>query len=251
MKTGYWLPDYKKFLHKLINARKDAGFTQEMAARTLNKPQSFISKSEKGERRVDALELYRFATLYNKNLYYFFQNDQMALSKIIQKARDVLDTHNQNRLPVDLDLIAHENGIKITYEKMSENASALLIFDGSEQAKIVVNQDHHEHRQRFSIAHEMGHFFLDHKLNHHVYEQSFFFRKKGDHDGDDKENNLELEANNFASELLMPSPVLEKCLQQYKKISEEEALTQKLAKKFKVSTIAMQLRLQRYSNQVF
>lgn len=73
MKTGYWLPEYKKFLEKLIQARKEAGFTQVEIAKKLNKHQSFIAKCENGERRVDILELNRFAKFYKKPLEYFLE----------------------------------------------------------------------------------------------------------------------------------------------------------------------------------
>jgi transcriptional regulator with XRE-family HTH domain len=49
--------NYRAFLELLIKARKGAGVTQEQLARRLNRPQSFISKYENGERRVDVIEL--------------------------------------------------------------------------------------------------------------------------------------------------------------------------------------------------
>jgi transcriptional regulator with XRE-family HTH domain len=59
-------------LAKLLRqARKEAGFTQVQAAQRLRKPQSFVSKCESGERRVDALELMAFARVYKKDLSYF------------------------------------------------------------------------------------------------------------------------------------------------------------------------------------
>lgn len=73
MKTGYWLPEYKKFLEKLIQARKEAGLTQVETAILLGKPQSFVVKCERGERRVDILELKRFADIYKKKIDYFLE----------------------------------------------------------------------------------------------------------------------------------------------------------------------------------
>jgi transcriptional regulator with XRE-family HTH domain len=52
--------NYKAFLALLIKARKDAGMTQEQLARRLNRPQSFVSKCENGERRLDVIELLQF-----------------------------------------------------------------------------------------------------------------------------------------------------------------------------------------------
>ncbi len=44
-------------LQTLIGARKAAGINQIELAERLGKPQSFVSKVERGERRVDVVEL--------------------------------------------------------------------------------------------------------------------------------------------------------------------------------------------------
>lgn len=49
--------NYRLFLELLIETRKEAGVTQEQLAKRLNRPQSFVSKCENGERRVDVIEL--------------------------------------------------------------------------------------------------------------------------------------------------------------------------------------------------
>ena len=64
--------EYRKFLKRLQAARLEAGLTQEEVAKLLGKPQSFISKSESGERRVDVVELRHFAEIYQKPVTYFF-----------------------------------------------------------------------------------------------------------------------------------------------------------------------------------
>ena len=61
-------PRYRQFLKKLRAARLEADLTQQDVARALRKPQSFVSKCESGERRVDVVELERFARLYGKGL---------------------------------------------------------------------------------------------------------------------------------------------------------------------------------------
>lgn len=63
--------EYKKVVENLRKAREDAGFRQEDVAQKLGKPQSYISKIERGERRVDVVELKAFARLYKKSLDYF------------------------------------------------------------------------------------------------------------------------------------------------------------------------------------
>ncbi len=45
--------------------------TQTQVASALKRPQSWVSKSERGERRVDVVELAELAKLYGKELDYF------------------------------------------------------------------------------------------------------------------------------------------------------------------------------------
>ncbi len=62
---------YRLFLTRLREARLEAGLTQAEVAATLRRPQSFLSKCESGERRVDVVELMEFARLYGKKLTFF------------------------------------------------------------------------------------------------------------------------------------------------------------------------------------
>jgi helix-turn-helix protein len=64
---------YRRFLRRLKQARQDASLTQVVAAKALRRPQSFVSKCESGERRVDVIELEDFARLYRKNLSFFLR----------------------------------------------------------------------------------------------------------------------------------------------------------------------------------
>lgn len=62
---------YRRFLARLREARRQAGLTQAEAARRLGKPQSFLSKCESGERRVDFIELLAMAELYGVDISFF------------------------------------------------------------------------------------------------------------------------------------------------------------------------------------
>ena len=64
---------YQKFILKLRQARLDADLTQVEAGKRLKKPQAYISKIERAERRVDAVELSELAKAYNKSLDYFIK----------------------------------------------------------------------------------------------------------------------------------------------------------------------------------
>jgi len=64
---------YRLFLEKLRQARLDAGLTQAEAGKLLHRDQTFVSKCESGERRVDFIELREFARIYRKSLDFFEQ----------------------------------------------------------------------------------------------------------------------------------------------------------------------------------
>jgi transcriptional regulator with XRE-family HTH domain len=59
---------YRVFLDRLRRARLDAGLTQVEAAKRLGRPQTWISKCELGERRVDFVEAEDFAAAYGVSL---------------------------------------------------------------------------------------------------------------------------------------------------------------------------------------
>jgi ribosome-binding protein aMBF1 (putative translation factor) len=71
LKDAAYRQQYRSFLERLQQARRDAGLTQSEVARNLRRPQSFISKCESGERRIDVIELQEFARLYAKPLTFF------------------------------------------------------------------------------------------------------------------------------------------------------------------------------------
>lgn len=62
---------YAAFRKRLRAARQSAGLSQEQTARRLDKPQSYVSKCESGERRVDVIELGAFARVYGVALPFF------------------------------------------------------------------------------------------------------------------------------------------------------------------------------------
>lgn len=62
---------YQEFLRRLREARVESGLTQRQVAEKLGEPQSFVSRCESGERRVDIIELADFALIYRKSVDYF------------------------------------------------------------------------------------------------------------------------------------------------------------------------------------
>ena len=69
-----WSEDYKAIKARLKKARLAAGLKQTDAAKLLDRPQSYISDCEKGDKRLDVLELKEFAKLYKKPISYFLKD---------------------------------------------------------------------------------------------------------------------------------------------------------------------------------
>lgn len=65
--------EYKQVVERLKQARLDIGLTQKEVSDKIKKPQSYVSKIEAGEQRLDVLELKLFAKLYSKSLDYFIK----------------------------------------------------------------------------------------------------------------------------------------------------------------------------------
>ena len=63
--------DYKNIIERLKKARIEVGLSQQAVADKLDKPQSYISKIESGERRLDIAEMKRIAEIYKKDISYF------------------------------------------------------------------------------------------------------------------------------------------------------------------------------------
>ncbi len=67
------LAKYQKLTQRLRLARLEANLTQVEAGKKLKKPQAYLSKIERGERGVDAVELGELAEVYKKDLGYFIR----------------------------------------------------------------------------------------------------------------------------------------------------------------------------------
>ncbi|MFH1543168.1 MAG: helix-turn-helix transcriptional regulator [Patescibacteria group bacterium] len=73
MATTIYSKQYKEIAEKLEKTRKEADLTQKQVAQYLKKPQSYISKVEAGQQRIDIIELSDFAKLYKKSINFFIK----------------------------------------------------------------------------------------------------------------------------------------------------------------------------------
>jgi len=148
---------------------------------------------------------------------------------------------------VDVKKIAKSLGAEIKFEPAEDNLSGFLLRDASTKRAIIgVNSKHSEKRQRFTIAHEIGHLLL-HKGEHlHIDRMengySVNLRNSESSDGTNEE---EKEANLFAAELLMPKIFLDAELAKHKNLDlfDDDEVLQNLAEKYEVSQQALTYRL--------
>ena len=73
MNKSVYSKDYKEIIERLKIARIEAGLAQQEVADKLGKPQSYISKIESGERRLDVAEIKKFAAVYKKDVSFFIK----------------------------------------------------------------------------------------------------------------------------------------------------------------------------------
>lgn len=97
---------------KLINARKEAGFSQTAIGKYLGVDQSLISKYETGERSITMDSLYKLSDLYGCSLDYFLKKDSRNIELKSVALRGSKIEGN------DLEVIARINRILVNLQEM-------------------------------------------------------------------------------------------------------------------------------------
>ena len=157
----------------------------------------------------------------------------MILEKIEVQAEGVLKTLNVKSLPIPVEEIANKYQIKISRAPNSDFSGMLIRKDG--RALIGVSSSESSVRQRFTVAHELGHFFL------HPNQDAFIDYR--DNKKEIMRTPREKQANMFAAALLMPRHTLLKDFRAIMKEGFSEDELQTLARKYEVSEDAMWYRL--------
>lgn len=145
-------------------------------------------------------------------------------------------------VPVDVYAIAQKFNITVRRQALEDAVSGMLVVK-DKHAIIGVNVNHPETRQRFTIAHELAHYFL-HLKDEGVFVDATpaFFRDPDSHTGLIKQ---EIDANTFAAELLMPADEVRKQLSKEPLAAFDDLGVRRLATHFGVSTQAITIRLTR------
>lgn len=159
-------------------------------------------------------------------------------------AQKLLDEHGHASLPVAVDHLAERLGTEVRYRKFDGDISGLLLRTDDGGVVLGVHAQHSRTRQRFTIAHELGHFVL-HRGRPAIVEHLHRSAKVNFRDGtsalaNDRE---EIEANQFAAGLLMPRAAVEAEFNRHLGRESVERIVELLARRFEVSPQAMRFRL--------
>lgn len=162
------------------------------------------------------------------NSYLFDKVDQEKLAII----RPFLDEY-----PVKIGAMAKALGLKVLRSTLSPRISGQI--SPSENAEsgfeIKVNRYDVDERQRFTIAHEIGHYLLHRHLIGSGIVDNVMYRSN-------LSNKLEAEANKLAADLIMPRSLLRKRISHMQGLPSNE-LAEAMAEEFMVSLPAMEIRM--------
>jgi Zn-dependent peptidase ImmA (M78 family) len=159
------------------------------------------------------------------------------------RAAEVLDMAGVTTAPILVEKVATHLGAVIRYQPFEHDVSGMLFRSESGPPIIGVNSANAQVRQRFTIAHELGHLLL-HKGRRLILDRlvRINFRDATSSTATDTQ---EIEANAFAAALLLPQPLLRERLHWHLEDVQitDEQLVERLAKDFRVSRQAMEFRL--------
>jgi len=167
----------------------------------------------------------------------------MTSSKIKTQVQQLIALIDFNEPPVPVERIARLAGAHIRYEPFEGEISG-LIYRENDLTIIGVNSLHSETRQRFTIGHELGHMKLHRTTELHIDRNFRVYRNEKSSQATDP---MEIDANRFAAELLMPEMLIRRDWDQRETSFiydyENDDFIYRLAKRYKVSLQAMIFRL--------
>ena len=166
------------------------------------------------------------------------------------RVETILNTFGVRAPAVPVDRIAKGLGAQLRFSPLDDELSG-MIYISDDTPIIGINSLHPPNRQRFSIAHEIGHLVLHRSLisgRVHVDKEFRVQMTTLNRDavsalGSDK---IEIEANQFAAELLMPTAWFMKALPNKAFDIDNDGPLDELAKKFRVSRQAVDFRNQEF-----
>ena len=151
-----------------------------------------------------------------------------------QLRRDVYNVNGKMRLPIDVFEIADRLGIPIESTPLPQNVAGFIIKEADEEMPtIYVNEEDGPQRQRFTVAHELGHYIV------HREDAEIAYVDNRDELASTGTDDLERRCNAFAAELLMPEALVKRYWAEGWKFED-------MRRRFDVSKAAMLNRLKHF-----
>jgi Zn-dependent peptidase ImmA (M78 family) len=168
----------------------------------------------------------------------------MSIRAARQQGEALADALNFKSAPVDVEVVAKHLRLKLVHMDLGDDVSGLLVSKG-DSTVIAVQETDHSNRQRFTIAHEIGHYCLRHQFEpgEHVHVDRGHLITPRNSRSSTGVDPKEIEANQFAACLLMPSKLLSRAIKGFKADSLRDYHVAQLADEFEVSEQAMTIRL--------
>ena len=168
----------------------------------------------------------------------------MSLRTARSQGESLAELFGFNKPPVDVNAVAKRLGLKVVHLDLGKDVSGLLISK-RDSTVIAVQEDDPVNRKRFTIAHEIGHFHLRHQFEpgEHVHVDRGHLITPRNSRSSTGVDSKEIEANQFAACLLMPSKLVMERIKALKVKSLCDDHVERLAKEFQVSEQAMTIRL--------
>jgi Zn-dependent peptidase ImmA (M78 family) len=139
------------------------------------------------------------------------KNQAFRLKMAKQKAEALLREIGMLELPVDPMAIAEKHDIVVQAKPHSQpGVSGMLLRSGNEFGILYATHIRSEGFQRFSVAHELGHYFLEGHVDHVLAKGAHI-----SHAGFVSADPFEMEADQFAAGLLMPSDLFKRALRKH------------------------------------
>jgi Zn-dependent peptidase ImmA (M78 family) len=174
----------------------------------------------------------------------------MKESAIEKVAQTLLEKNDVNTWPVDINkIISTCENMQLIPKDLEDSESGFLVVK-NDISVVVINQNHHKNRQRFTAAHELGHYSLhckDDKDKIFVDKRRTYNRNNISSQGTD---NLEIEANTFAAMILMPEKFINDYIANHDLEDFNEEGVCRMAEEFQVSNQAMSIRLSKLGYDV-
>lgn len=168
-------------------------------------------------------------------------SSQKRRSRAERAAESILERYGVTEPPIDVAALAASEGAEVRFVDARADVSGMLVQEGT-SIVIGVNRQHHRNRQRFTIAHELGHWVLHQNKQPALFvdETMVYFRDSVSSRATDQR---EIQANTFGASLLMPRALLHHDLSGKRLDVNDDNAIRRLARRYQVSVQALTLRL--------